>query len=69
MALNDILKHMPSMGFDFSDFAPEADMDFMGSPHNFRVLDAPPFKNVSFAIASLFYHSMSSTQLFSLLAG
>lgn len=53
MALNDILKHMPSMGFDFSDFSPEADMDFMGSPQNFRVLEAPPFKNVSFAITSL----------------
>lgn len=50
MALNDILKHMPSMGYDFSDFAPEPAMDFMESPHNFRVLDAPPFKNVSFAI-------------------
>lgn len=47
MALNDILKHMPSMGYDFVENAPPAELDFLSFHQNNRVLAAPPYKNVS----------------------
>ena len=47
MALNDILKHMPSIGHDFSDYAPSEELDFMNLTQH-KVLAAPPYPNVSF---------------------
>lgn len=47
MALNDILKQMPSMGYDFSEFKPEPELDSMNFLNNKRVLAAPPYNNVS----------------------
>lgn len=48
MALNDILKQMPSMGYDFNEFAPAPELDFANFHQNNRVLAVPPYKNVSY---------------------
>jgi hypothetical protein len=47
MALNDILKGMPSMDFGFNEFAPTPELDFMNILKNNRVLAVPPYNNVS----------------------
>jgi hypothetical protein len=47
MALNGLLKHMPSMGYEMNEFAKPAELDFMNFTQNNRVLAAPPFENVS----------------------
>lgn len=47
MALHDILKQMPSMGYDFSELEPSPELDFINFNQNNRVLAVPPYKNVS----------------------
>lgn len=47
MALNDILKHMPSMGNEFAEFEMPHELDFMNFQQH--VLAVPPYKNVSLA--------------------
>lgn len=47
MALNDILKNMPSMGFDFPEYAPPEELNFDTSRLNNRVLAVPPYSDVS----------------------
>lgn len=53
MALHDILKHMPSMEFDFPEFAPVPELNFSNHLQNNRVLAVPPYKNVSCTINNL----------------
>lgn len=56
MALNDILKGMPSMDFGFKDYAMPQEFDFMNLEQNNRVLAVPPYNNVSLQInSSLFF--------------
>jgi hypothetical protein len=47
MALNDILKGMPSMDFGSNDYAMPQEFDFMNLHQNNRVLAVPPYSNVS----------------------
>jgi hypothetical protein len=47
MALNDVLKGMPSMDFEFKDYATPQEFDFMNLHYNNRVLAVPPYSNVS----------------------
>jgi hypothetical protein len=47
MALNDILKGMPSMDFGLNDYAMPQEFDFMNLHQNNRVLAVPPYSNVS----------------------
>jgi len=53
MALNDILKHMPSMGPEYYEYEPAAEFDFMNLNHNNRVLDVPPYDNPAENLAKL----------------
>lgn len=46
MALNDILKHMPSINDAFSDFKSCEELSFANLSQN-KVLSAPPYCNVS----------------------
>jgi hypothetical protein len=46
MALNDILKHMPGMGEQFSTYEPTDEMVFPNLSE-YKVLSTPPFNNVS----------------------
>lgn len=49
MALNDILKHMPSIGNVLSDYTHCEEVDFLNLTQK-KVLAAPPYKNVSHSI-------------------
>lgn len=49
MALNDILKGMPSMDYGYNEFALPKDLGFADFTQNNRVLDVPPFSHVSLA--------------------
>lgn len=46
MALNDLLKHMPSINDGYSTYEPCDEMNFPNLDH-YKVLSAPPFSNVS----------------------
>lgn len=45
MALNDILKNMPSIGNVFSDYEPSAELEF-ANLKEYKSLAAPPYSNV-----------------------
>jgi hypothetical protein len=57
MALNDILKGMPSMDFDIKDYAMPQEFDFMNLNQNNRVLAVPPYNNVSFY--AILFHDLT----------
>lgn len=46
MALNDLLKGMPSIGDVFSNYEPTAELEFPNLSE-YKVLAAPPYSNVS----------------------